>query len=71
MLCGGIVCFFFLMCLYFDAAQKWEMDFEDQRKQKEAEMRRRFPLEKRFQQQLVGQEGAINVVASGVYYSLF
>ena len=47
------------------------MDFEDQRKQKEAEMRRRFPLEKRFQQQLVGQEGAINVVASGVYYSLF
>ncbi|KAF6025974.1 CLPB [Bugula neritina] len=46
--------------------QKWEKEYEATRKAKEAEMRRRFPLEKRLKERLVGQEGAINVVSSAV-----
>ncbi|KAG8226017.1 hypothetical protein J437_LFUL004138 [Ladona fulva] len=39
--------------------------FETLRKQKEAEQRRRFPLEQRLKQHIVGQEGPITAVASG------
>ncbi|XP_067943504.1 mitochondrial disaggregase-like isoform X1 [Watersipora subatra] len=46
--------------------KKWEEEFESTRKEREAELRRRFPLEKRLKERLVGQEGAINVVSSAV-----
>jgi len=35
------------------------------KEEKEAEERRRFPIEQRFREAIVGQEGAINAVASG------
>lgn len=40
--------------------------FEEIQKKKAVEERRRFPLEQRLKQHIVGQEGAIAVVASGL-----
>jgi len=37
---------------------------------KEAEERRRFPLEQRLKQYIVGQEGAITTVASSEWWSV-
>ena len=34
---------------------------------KAAEERRKFPLEQRLKQFIIGQEGAINTVAAGLY----
>ena len=39
--------------------------FEDEKKRKEAEERRKFPLEQRIKEHIIGQEGAITTVASG------
>ena len=39
------------------------------KKAKEAEERRKFPLEQRIRESIVGQEGAITTVASGRCYS--
>ena len=39
--------------------------FEDEKKIKEAEERRKFPLEQRIKEHIIGQEGAITTVASG------
>ena len=50
------------MCLCFLVWFKFVTD----RKKKEAEERRRYPLEKRLKEQIVGQEGAILTVAAGV-----
>lgn len=38
--------------------------FEELQKEKELEERRRFPLEERLRQYIVGQEGAITTVAA-------
>lgn len=46
--------------------QEYAQKFEDIQKQKEAEERRRFPLEQRLKQFIVGQEGPITVVASAI-----
>uniref|UniRef100_A0A1B6E1C0 Uncharacterized protein n=1 Tax=Clastoptera arizonana TaxID=38151 RepID=A0A1B6E1C0_9HEMI len=40
--------------------------FDEIQKQKEAEERKRFPLEQRLKQHIVGQEGPINIVASAI-----
>jgi hypothetical protein len=40
--------------------------FEKIQKQKEMEERSRFPLEQRIRERIVGQEGAITTVASGM-----
>lgn len=45
----------FLSCFQFQEAQA----------RREAEERRRFPLERRLKEHIIGQEGAINTVASG------
>lgn len=42
------------------------LKFEEIQKKKAVEERRRFPLEQRLKQHIVGQEGAIAVVASGL-----
>jgi len=39
--------------------------FENIKKKRELEERKRFPLEKRLKEKIVGQENAIKVVASG------
>ena len=39
--------------------------FVEQKKVREAEERRKFPLELRLKETIVGQEGAITTVASG------
>ncbi|XP_044729469.1 caseinolytic peptidase B protein homolog [Chrysoperla carnea] len=46
--------------------QEHAQKFEEIQKQKEAEERRRFPLEQRLKQFIVGQENAITVVASAI-----
>lgn len=43
------------------------VQFEEIKKQKELEERRRFPLEERLKQHIVGQEGAITIVAASNY----
>ncbi|CAL8373521.1 unnamed protein product [Gadus morhua 'NCC'] len=45
--------------------QEWEGKFQEVKARSEAEERRRFPLERRLKEQIIGQEGAINTVASG------
>uniref|UniRef100_A0A914UIJ6 Caseinolytic peptidase B protein n=1 Tax=Plectus sambesii TaxID=2011161 RepID=A0A914UIJ6_9BILA len=40
--------------------------YEAQQKRREAEERRKFPLEKRIREAIVGQEGAINTVAAAI-----
>ena len=42
------------------------IQYAEQKALKEAEERRKFPLEQRLKQHLVGQEGAITAVASGL-----
>ncbi|CAF87299.1 unnamed protein product, partial [Tetraodon nigroviridis] len=37
--------------------------FQKAQAQREAEERRRFPLERRLKEYIIGQEGAINTVA--------
>ncbi|XP_066925918.1 mitochondrial disaggregase-like [Clytia hemisphaerica] len=41
-------------------------EFGVKKEEREAEERRRFPIEQRFREAIVGQEGAINAVASAV-----
>uniref|UniRef100_A0A4W6F6T6 ClpB family mitochondrial disaggregase n=1 Tax=Lates calcarifer TaxID=8187 RepID=A0A4W6F6T6_LATCA len=45
--------------------QEWEGKFQEAQARREAEERRRFPLERRLKEHIIGQEGAINTVASG------
>ncbi|TWW77452.1 Caseinolytic peptidase B protein -like protein [Takifugu flavidus] len=45
--------------------EEWEVKFQEAQAQRETEERRRFPLERRLKEHIVGQEGAINTVASG------
>lgn len=49
-----------------DMLIKYGAKFEEMLKQKEAEERRRFPLEQRLKQNIVGQEGPISIVASTI-----
>ena len=46
--------------------QKYAVIHEEKRQKLEAEERRRFPLEKRMKEYIVGQEGAITTVASAI-----
>uniref|UniRef100_A0A673ZML1 ClpB family mitochondrial disaggregase n=1 Tax=Salmo trutta TaxID=8032 RepID=A0A673ZML1_SALTR len=46
---------------------EWEGKFQEAQAKREAEERRRFPLEKRLMEHIIGQEGAINTVASGTH----
>jgi len=39
--------------------------FKELQARREAQERRRFPLERRLKEHIIGQEGAINTVASG------
>ena len=43
------------------------LQFTDLKEAKAAEERRKFPLEERLKQFIIGQEGAINTVAAGLY----
>lgn len=45
---------------------KYALKFDEILKEKEAEERRRFPLEQRLKTHIVGQEGAISIVASTI-----
>ncbi|CAL9683844.1 unnamed protein product [Knipowitschia caucasica] len=45
---------------------EWEGKFQEAQARREAEERRRFPLEKRLKEHIIGQEGAINTVASAI-----
>ncbi|KAJ8667136.1 hypothetical protein QAD02_008798 [Eretmocerus hayati] len=49
-----------------DMLKKHAEKYDELIKEKEAEERRRFPLEQRLKQYIVGQEGAISIVASTV-----
>lgn len=55
--------------------RRWEIicnfcvQFQDLQRRKELEERRRFPLEQRIREVIVGQEGAITTVASGRHRS--
>ncbi|KAJ8280414.1 hypothetical protein GJAV_G00054280 [Gymnothorax javanicus] len=44
----------------------WEGKFQEEQQRREAEERRRFPLERRLREHIIGQEGAINTVASAI-----
>ncbi|KAG9335259.1 hypothetical protein JZ751_005439 [Albula glossodonta] len=44
--------------------KEWEGKFQEAQQRREAEERRRFPLERRLREHIIGQEGAINTVAS-------
>ncbi|XP_075957209.1 mitochondrial disaggregase isoform X1 [Anarhichas minor] len=44
--------------------QEFEGKFQELQARREAEERRRFPLERRLKEHIIGQEGAINTVAS-------
>ncbi|XP_068174205.1 mitochondrial disaggregase [Antennarius striatus] len=46
--------------------QEWEGKFQEAKARREAEERRRFPLERRLKEHIIGQEGAINTVASAI-----
>ncbi|XP_008423690.1 caseinolytic peptidase B protein homolog isoform X1 [Poecilia reticulata] len=46
--------------------QEWEGKFKELQARREAEERRRFPLERRLKEYIIGQEGAINTVASAI-----
>ncbi|KAG7479472.1 caseinolytic peptidase B protein-like [Solea senegalensis] len=48
------------------ALLEWEGKFQEMQAQREAEERRRFPLERRLKEHIIGQEGAINTVASAI-----
>ncbi|XP_041088748.1 caseinolytic peptidase B protein homolog isoform X2 [Polyodon spathula] len=44
----------------------WEVKFQETQRRREAEERRRFPLERRLREHIIGQEGAINTVAAAI-----
>lgn len=46
--------------------KEWEAKFVEEKQRREAEERRRFPLERRLKEHIIGQEGAINTVASAI-----
>uniref|UniRef100_A0A8C9S3X9 ClpB family mitochondrial disaggregase n=1 Tax=Scleropages formosus TaxID=113540 RepID=A0A8C9S3X9_SCLFO len=46
--------------------KEWEGKFQEEQRRREAEERRRFPLERRLREHIIGQEGAINMVASAI-----
>ncbi|KAM4566365.1 mitochondrial disaggregase [Odontesthes bonariensis] len=46
--------------------QEWEGKFKELQARREAQERRRFPLERRLKEHIIGQEGAINTVASAI-----
>jgi hypothetical protein len=46
------------------------LQFKEMQLRKDAEERRRFPLEQRLKQYIVGQEGAITTVASSRWWSV-
>ncbi|KAJ8410854.1 hypothetical protein AAFF_G00188110 [Aldrovandia affinis] len=46
--------------------KEWEGKFQEAKQRREAEERRRFPLERRLHEHIIGQEGAINTVASAI-----
>uniref|UniRef100_A0A8D0CY09 ClpB family mitochondrial disaggregase n=1 Tax=Sander lucioperca TaxID=283035 RepID=A0A8D0CY09_SANLU len=46
--------------------QEFEGKFQEAQARREAEERRRFPLERRLKEHIIGQEGAINTVASAI-----
>ncbi|XP_030634630.1 caseinolytic peptidase B protein homolog [Chanos chanos] len=46
--------------------KEWEKKFVEVQQKREAEERRRFPLERRLKEHIIGQEGAINTVASAI-----
>ncbi|XP_007247708.3 caseinolytic peptidase B protein homolog [Astyanax mexicanus] len=46
--------------------KEWEGKFVEEKQKREAEERRRFPLERRLKEHIIGQEGAINTVASAI-----
>ncbi|KAM9801515.1 mitochondrial disaggregase [Neosynchiropus ocellatus] len=46
--------------------QEWEGKFQEAQARREAAERRRFPLERRLKEHIIGQEGAINTVASAI-----
>ncbi|XP_068565494.1 mitochondrial disaggregase [Cebidichthys violaceus] len=46
--------------------QEFEGKFQEVQARREAEERRRFPLERRLKEHIIGQEGAINTVASAI-----
>ncbi|KAM9733302.1 mitochondrial disaggregase [Menidia menidia] len=48
------------------ALLEWEGKFKELQARQEAEERRRFPLERRLKEHIIGQEGAINMVASAI-----
>ncbi|XP_044058851.1 caseinolytic peptidase B protein homolog isoform X4 [Siniperca chuatsi] len=48
------------------ALQEWEGKFQEAQARREAAERRRFPLERRLKEHIIGQEGAINTVASAI-----
>ncbi|XP_058490250.1 mitochondrial disaggregase [Solea solea] len=48
------------------ALLEWEGKFQEMQAKREAEERRRFPLERRLKEHIIGQEGAINTVASAI-----
>ncbi|KAF7386824.1 caseinolytic peptidase B protein isoform X1 [Vespula maculifrons] len=49
-----------------DMLIKYALMFDEILKEKEAEERRRFPLEQRLKQHIVGQEGPVSIVASTI-----
>ncbi|KAK2847095.1 hypothetical protein Q5P01_010094 [Channa striata] len=46
--------------------KEWEDKFQEAQARREADERRRFPLERRLKEHIIGQEGAINTVASAI-----
>ncbi|CAH1398383.1 unnamed protein product [Nezara viridula] len=46
--------------------KEYIIKFEEDEKERQAEERRKFPLEQRLKQYIVGQEGAISIVASAI-----
>uniref|UniRef100_A0AAY4ER73 Clp ATPase C-terminal domain-containing protein n=1 Tax=Denticeps clupeoides TaxID=299321 RepID=A0AAY4ER73_9TELE len=46
--------------------KEWESKFVEDQKKREAEERRRFPLEQRLKEHIIGQTAAINTVASAI-----
>ncbi|XP_029302153.1 caseinolytic peptidase B protein homolog [Cottoperca gobio] len=46
--------------------QEFEGKFQEVQARREAAERRRFPLERRLKEHIIGQEGAINIVASAI-----
>ncbi|XP_064414101.1 mitochondrial disaggregase isoform X2 [Latimeria chalumnae] len=46
--------------------REWETKYQEQRRKREAEERRRFPLEQRLKEYIIGQESAIATVAAAI-----